>query len=47
MQEMQVQSLGGEEPLEKKMETHSSVLAGEMSWTEELRGLHGVARSQT
>ena len=34
-QEMQVQSLGGEDPLEKEMETHSSMLAWEIPWTEE------------
>ena len=36
MQEMQVRSLGGEDPLEKEMTTHSSVLAWEIPWTEEL-----------
>ena len=35
MQEMQVRSLGGEDPLEKEMTTHSSVLAWEIPWTEE------------
>ena len=35
MQEMQVQSLGLEDPLEKEMATHSSILAWEISWTEE------------
>ena len=35
MQEMQVRSLGGEEPLEKEMATHSSILAWEIPWTEE------------
>ena len=33
MQEPQVQSLGWEEPLEKGMETHCSILAWEISWT--------------
>ena len=33
-QEMQVQSLGQEDPLEKEMATHSSVLAWEIPWTE-------------
>ena len=32
---MQVQSLGREDPLEKEMATHSSVLAWEIPWTEE------------
>ena len=39
MQETQVQSLGGEGPLEKEMATHSSVLAWEIPWTEEPCGL--------
>ena len=32
---MQVQSLGWEDPLEKKMATHSSILAWKFPWTEE------------
>ena len=35
MQETWVQSLGWEDPLEKGMATHSSILAWRMSWTEE------------
>ena len=35
MQEMQVLSLGWEDPLEKEMATHSSVLAVKIPWTEE------------
>ena len=35
MQEMQVQSLGGEDPLEKEMAIHSSILASKIPWTEE------------
>ena len=35
VQEMQVQSLGWEDPLEERMATHSSVLAWEIPWTEE------------
>ena len=35
MQEMQVQSLGEEDPLEKEMATHSSILAWKIPWTEE------------
>ena len=34
MQETQVQSLCWEEPLEKEMATHSSILAWEIPWTE-------------
>ena len=35
MQETQVQSLGWEDPLEKEMATHSSLLAWRIPWTEE------------
>ena len=35
MLEIQVQSLGQEDPLEKGMATHSSTLAWKISWTEE------------
>ena len=34
-QETQVQSLGWDDPLEKEMATHSSILAWEIPWTEE------------
>ena len=40
MWETQVQSLGGEDPLEKEMATHSSIPAWKISWTEEPGGLH-------
>ena len=40
MQETRVWSLGGEDPLEKAMATHSSILAGKIPWTEEPGGLH-------
>ena len=36
---MQVQSLGQEDPWEKEMATHSSILVWEIPWTEELGGL--------
>ena len=39
MQETQVRSLGLEDPLEKDMATHSSILAWEIPRTEELDGL--------
>ena len=39
MQEIWVQSLGQEDPLEKEMATHSSLLAWEIPWTEEPGGL--------
>ena len=35
MSEMQVQSLGQEDPLEKEMTTYCSILAWEIPWTEE------------
>ena len=35
MQETQVQFLGGEDPLEEGMATHSSILAWKIPWTEE------------
>ena len=38
MQEMQIQSLGQEDPLEKEMVTHSSLLAWRIPWTEEPAG---------
>ena len=47
MQETWVQSLGWEDSLEKEMATHSSILAWEMSWTEEPGGqatVHNVAK---
>ena len=42
MQEMQVRSLGREDPLEKEMTTHSSILAWTTSWTEEPGGLQSL-----
>ena len=39
IQEIQVQSLGWEDPLEKGMATHSSILARRILWTEEPGGL--------
>ena len=48
MQEMQVWPLGQEDPLEKEMATHSSILAWEIPQTEEHGGLvHGGRKSQT
>ena len=35
MQETQVQPLGGDDPLEEDMATHSSILAWRIPWTEE------------
>ena len=42
--EMQVQSLGWEDPLKEEMATHSSILAGAIPWTEEPGGLHTAHR---
>ena len=42
MQEMQVQSLGQDDPLEKEMATHSSILDWEISWTEKTGGLQQI-----
>ena len=40
VQKTQVRSLGQEDPLEKRMATHSSTLAWRISWTEE--SVHGL-----
>ena len=47
VQETRVQSLGQEDPLEKEMANHSSILAWRIPWTEEPGGLQstGVAKS--
>ena len=42
MQETWLQSLGGEDPLEKEMATHSSVLAWEILWIEKRGGLQSM-----
>ena len=49
MQETLVPSLGREDPLEKEMTTHSSILTWEIPWTEEPGGLQslGLQKSQT
>ena len=41
-QEMRVNSLGREDPLEKDMATHSSILAWKTQWTEEPGGLQSI-----
>ena len=46
MQETQVRSLGWEDPLEKRMATHSSVLAWRIPCTEESGKVYGVTKSQ-
>ena len=49
MQEVRVRSLSQEDPLEKGMATHSSILAWRLPWTEEPGGLQslGLQKSQT
>ena len=58
IQETWVQSLGWEDPLEKEIATHSSILVWKIPWTEEPGGLqsmgyrqraaiYGVAKSRT
>ena len=48
MQEAWVRLLGWEDPLEKEMATHSSILARRVPWTGEPRGLQSVrSQSQT
>ena len=42
-----VQSLGQEDPLEKEMATHSSILAWEIPWTEEPRGLSSMGSQKS
>ena len=42
MQETQVRSLGWEDPLEKGMATHPSILAWRIPWTEEPGGLQSM-----
>ena len=46
---MKVQSLGGEDPLEDEMATHSSILAWRIPWTEEPGRLQSIwsQKSQT
>ena len=41
-QETQIQSLGGEDPLEEDMATHSSIFAWKKPWTEEPGGLQSI-----
>ena len=47
MQETWVQLLGQEYPLEKEMVTLSSVLAGEIPWTEEPEGLESIGLQES
>ena len=47
MQETQVWSLDSEDPLEKEMATHSSILAWEIPWTENPDGLQSMGSQTT
>ena len=49
MQETQVRYLGGEDPLQKEMATHSSILAWKITWIEGAWWVtvHGVTESDT
>ena len=47
MQETRLQSLGLEGPLENEMATHSSILAWEVPWTEELGGLQSTGHKES
>ena len=50
MQEMRVQSLGLEDPLEEEIATYPSILAWKIQWTEKTSGLHtvhGATKSHT
>ena len=47
MQETQVRSLGPEDPLEKGMATHSSILAWRIPWTEKCGGRQSIGISKT
>ena len=47
VQEMQVQSLGPEDPLEKEMATHSNILAWRIPWIERPGGLHSMGSQES
>jgi len=47
MQETQVQTLGGEDPLEKERAPHSSILAWEIPWTEEPGELQSMGSQES
>ena len=46
-QETWVPSLGQEDPLEKKMATHSTILAWRIPWTEEPGGLQSIGSQES
>ena len=47
MQETQIRSLGQEDPPEKEMATHTSMLAWEIPWTEEPGGLQSIGSHES
>ena len=47
IQETWVRSLGREDPLEKEMATHSSILAWRIPWTEEFGGLQSMGSQES
>ena len=47
MREIWVQSLDWDDPLEKGMATHSSILAWRIPWTEEPGGLQSTGRKES
>ena len=47
MQETRVQYLAGEDPLEKEMATHSSILAWRIPWTEKPGGLQSMGSQES
>ena len=47
MKEIQVRSLGQEDPLEREMATHSSIFAWEIPWTEEPGGLQFMGAKES
>ena len=47
MNEVQVRSLGWEDPLEEEMATHSSILAWRIPWMEQPSGLQSMGLQKT
>ena len=47
VQETKVRSLGREDPLEKEMATHSSILAWRIPWTEDPGGLQSMGHKES
>ena len=47
MQEMRIPSLGPEDPLEKKVVTHSHIFAWEIPWTDEFGRLQSMGRKES